>query len=60
MGIGFRELVVILVIVLLLFGAKRLPGIMGDVAKGIKSFKDGLKGEDEKKSLPPPDDKSTV
>lgn len=45
MGIGFRELVIILVIVLLLFGAKKIPSIMGDLAKGIRSFKDGMKDE---------------
>lgn len=55
---GFRELVVILVIVLLLFGAKRLPSIMGDLARGFKSFKDGLKDEpakpvDDKTNQPP-------
>ena len=36
------------VIVLLLFGGRgKLSGIMGDAAKGIRAFKDGLKGEDE-------------
>lgn len=58
MGIGFRELVVILVIVVLLFGARRVPSIMQDLAKGIRSFKDGLKddeapGGDDRKNLPP-------
>jgi len=38
------------VIVLLLFGGKgKITGIMGDTAKGIKAFKDGLKEEDAKK-----------
>ena len=58
MGIGFRELVVILVIVLLVFGTKRVPSIMNDLAKGIKSFKDGMKDEpvkpvDDKTNQPP-------
>jgi sec-independent protein translocase protein TatA len=36
------------VVVLLLFGGRgKLSGIMGDAAKGIRAFKDGLKGEDE-------------
>ena len=46
MGLGFRELLVILVIVVLVFGARRVPSIMGDLAKGIRSFKDGMKGDE--------------
>ncbi len=34
---------VVLALVLLLFGAGRLPGVMGDLAKGIRSFRAGLK-----------------
>jgi len=56
MGLGFRELIVILIIVVVLFGAKRVPSIMGDIAKGIRSFREGLKGEEENKPLPPPND----
>jgi sec-independent protein translocase protein TatA len=44
--IGPWEIFMILIVVLLLFGAGRLPTIMGDVAKGIKTFKSGLKDED--------------
>jgi sec-independent protein translocase protein TatA len=43
MSIGIWQIVLILVIVLLLFGAGKLPRIMGDFAKGIKSFKQGMK-----------------
>ncbi len=39
--------VIVLLIVLLLFGAGKLPKVMGDLAKGVKSFKAGLKDEDE-------------
>lgn len=40
---------VVLVIVLLLFGAGKIPKLMGDMAKGVKAFKEGLKeGEDAK------------
>ncbi|MBP2227624.1 twin-arginine translocase TatA/TatE family subunit [Azospirillum agricola] len=39
--------VIVLLIVLLLFGAGKLPKVMGDLAKGVKSFKAGLKEEDE-------------
>lgn len=43
MSISVTKLILILLIVLLIFGANKLPNIMGDVAKGIKSFKDNLK-----------------
>jgi sec-independent protein translocase protein TatA len=44
--------VVVLAIVLLLFGSRKLPELMGGVAKGIKAFKAGLK-EDEEAEAPP-------
>jgi sec-independent protein translocase protein TatA len=37
--------VIVLVVVLLLFGKNKIPGLMGDVAKGINAFKKGLKEE---------------
>jgi sec-independent protein translocase protein TatA len=42
-NIGPLGLVVILIVVLLLFGRGKIPQLMGDVAKGIKSFKKGMK-----------------
>ncbi|MEQ8736561.1 MAG: twin-arginine translocase TatA/TatE family subunit [Rhodospirillaceae bacterium] len=42
--------VVVLVVVLLLFGKGKIPALMGDVAKGIKSFKSGLKDDDDEKA----------
>ena len=48
MGISIWQIVLILVIILILFGAGKIPRVMGDVAKGIKSFKAGMKeGENE-------------
>jgi len=44
------QLLIVLVIVLLLFGRGKIPQLMGDMAKGIKSFKRGMT-EEEKKSL---------
>ncbi|MBI2236884.1 MAG: twin-arginine translocase TatA/TatE family subunit [Magnetospirillum sp.] len=38
---------IVLVIVLLLFGANKIPKLMGDMAKGVKAFKHGLKEDDE-------------
>ncbi len=55
MGIGIWELVLILAIVLLVFGAGKLPKVMGDVGKGIRSLKDSLKGNGEQKKI---DDKN--
>lgn len=45
--IGIWQIVLILAIVLILFGAGKLPRVMGDIAKGVKSFKAGLKEEPE-------------
>ena len=48
MGISIWQVVLVLVIILILFGAGKIPRVMGDVAKGIKSFKAGMKeGENE-------------
>jgi sec-independent protein translocase protein TatA len=43
--LGFQELLVILLILVLVFGAKKLPEIGSGLAKGIKSFKKGLKSD---------------
>jgi sec-independent protein translocase protein TatA len=40
---------IVLVVVLLLFGRGKIPELMGDMAKGIKSFKKGMSDEDEAK-----------
>ena len=42
------QLLIVLVIVLLLFGRGKIPQLMGDMAKGIKSFKRGMTEEDKK------------
>ncbi len=52
MSIGFWQIVVILAIVLIVFGAGKLPNVMGDLGKGIKSFKEGLNGEQGKQDKP--------
>ncbi len=54
MSIGVWQVVLILAIVLIIFGAGKLPRVMGDVAKGVKNFKSGLKdvaAEDDKETL---------
>ena len=45
--VGWTEVLVIVLIVLLLFGAKKIPELMKGLGKGVKSFKDGLNGVDE-------------
>jgi len=44
-GLGFQELVVILLIVVVLFGASRLPQLGRGLGEGISNFKRGLKGD---------------
>ena len=46
---GPLQIVLVIVLVLLLFGAGRVPGVMENLAKGIKSFKKGLNDEDTAK-----------
>ena len=46
-NLGGWEWIIILVIVILLFGIGRIGKIAGELGKGIRSFKQGLKGEDE-------------
>ena len=48
--LGLGELVVLLVVVLLLFGPKRLPELAASFGKAIKSFKEGLREPSEEKS----------
>ena len=60
MGIGFRELLIILVIALVIFGAKRLKTIGSDLGGAVKGFKKAMgEGEEEenKQQLSPPNDK---
>ena len=43
MGISFWQIAIVVVLVVLLFGRGKISSLMGDVAKGIKSFKKGMK-----------------
>lgn len=51
-GLGGTEILVIALVVLLLFGGKKIPELMKGLGTGVKSFKDGMKGvtdiDDEK------------
>lgn len=42
-GLGFQEILVIALIVLLLFGGKKIPELMNGLGKGVRSFKEGMK-----------------
>ena len=42
MSIGFWQIAIVVVLVVLLFGRGKISSLMGDVAKGIKSFKKGM------------------
>ena len=50
-GMSWIHWVIVIAVVALLFGGRgKLSSIMGDAAKGIRAFRDGLKGEDETKT----------
>jgi sec-independent protein translocase protein TatA len=46
-GIGVTELIIVLVIVLLIFGPKRLPGMGKALGSGLREFKDSIAGKDK-------------
>ena len=45
---------IVLVVVILIFGTKKLGNMGGDIGKAVKGFKDGVKGSDEDKPVAPP------
>ncbi|MBI2707787.1 MAG: twin-arginine translocase TatA/TatE family subunit [Proteobacteria bacterium] len=51
MGLSLSHILLVLVAVLVVFGAGRLPAIMTDLAKGLRAFKDGLKEGEDKPTL---------
>jgi sec-independent protein translocase protein TatA len=55
-GLGTTELLLIALVVLLLFGGKKIPELMQGLGKGVKSFKDGMEGIE--KDLKNPADKT--
>ena len=52
MSIGFWQIAVVVILVVLLFGRGKISSLMGDVAKGIKSFKKGMATEITEDSEP--------
>jgi len=52
MGFGTQELIIILLIVVLLFGAKKIPELAKGMGKGIKEFKSAMNEEEKKEDAP--------
>tara|TARA_B100000945_G_scaffold319923_1_gene328459 strand:- start:3296 stop:3484 length:189 start_codon:yes stop_codon:yes gene_type:complete len=50
MGISFWQIAIVVVLVVLLFGRGKISSLMGDVAKGIKSFKKGMSSDNDDQS----------
>ncbi|MDH3545384.1 MAG: twin-arginine translocase TatA/TatE family subunit [Desulfuromonadales bacterium] len=54
-GLGTTELIIILVLVMIIFGAGKLPQVGGALGKGLRNFKDGIKEGNEEKSEEEPE-----
>ena len=52
MSIGFCQIAIVVILVVLLFGRGKISSLMGDVAKGIKSFKKGMSSDISEDSDP--------
>lgn len=48
-GLGTQELIIILILVLIIFGAGKLPQVGGALGKGLRNFKQGIKDDDDEK-----------
>ena len=64
MGIGWQQILIVVLIIVVIFGARKLPQLGDGLAKGIKNFKKGIKDEDKeketKKEIPEEDKKEEV
>jgi len=61
-NLGLTEILILLLVLLLVFGARRIPEIGASIGQGIKEFKRSLKdgGEEEPRPVPPPSTASTI
>ena len=59
MSIGFWQIAIVVVLVVLLFGRGKISSLMGDVAKGIKSFKKGMSSDDVEQSKSTPTEENS-
>ena len=55
LGIGPLEIVIVLIIVLIIFGPKRLPDLGRSLGRGMREFKDSVTGKDQEELPPSPD-----
>ena len=60
MSIGFWQIAIVVVLVVLLFGRGKISSLMGDVAKGIKSFKKGMKDPTDQSEKDPTDQSESI
>tara|TARA_Y200000002_G_C22578407_1_gene619760 strand:+ start:822 stop:1007 length:186 start_codon:yes stop_codon:yes gene_type:complete len=58
MGISFWQILIVVALLVILFGRGKISELMGDVAKGVKSFKKGINDDDEPKSINKSEDNS--
>ena len=58
MGISFWQILIVVALLVILFGRGKISELMGDVAKGVKSFKKGINDEDQPKSINKSDEDS--
>ena len=58
MGISFWQILIVVALLVILFGRGKISELMGDVAKGVKSFKKGINDNDEPKSINKSDEDS--
>jgi len=59
MGISFWQILIIVALLVILFGRGKISQLMGDVAKGVKSFKKGINEDDETKSIDKSEEEDT-
>jgi sec-independent protein translocase protein TatA len=62
MNLGAPEIIIIAILILLLFGGKKIPELMHGIGKGVKSFKDGMNNVEEeiKKDINKTDNKDAA
>ena len=54
MGLSIWQILIIVAVILLLFGGRKIPGLMRDMGSGITAFRKGLKGDEESKDTAEP------
>lgn len=50
-GLGMPELLIILVIILVLFGSRRIPDLAKGLGEGIRNFKSGIRGDEDRREI---------